>query len=57
VELSGGHYHVLARLKVAANTSDAVVATMYVKATRGGTEQTIASRDIRANEFNEAGKW
>ena len=57
MELSGGHYHVLARLKVAANTSDAVVATMYVKATRGGTEQTIASRDIRANEFNEAGKW
>ncbi|RLE79178.1 MAG: hypothetical protein DRJ51_08265, partial [Thermoprotei archaeon] len=57
MELSGGHYHVLARLKVAANTSSATVATMYVKATRGGTEQTIASRPIRADEFEEAGKW
>ena len=57
MELSGGHYHILARLKVSDNTPDAVVATMYVKALRNNVEQTLASRDIRAREFEEAGKW
>ena len=57
MELSGGHYHVMARLKVADNTSNAVVATLYVRAVRDGVEQVIASRSIKASEFEEAGKW
>jgi len=57
MELSGGHYHVLARLKVSDNAPDAVVATLYVRAVRNGVEQVVASRDIRASEFHEPGKW
>ena len=57
MDVAGGHYDVLYRLKVLDNSSSSTVATIKVTATRSGSTQTLASRNIAANEFNAADTW
>ena len=58
MDVTGGNYNVLYRLKVASNESSSTVAVLKALATRNGVADTvIAQREIRANEFNTSNEW
>ena len=57
MELPGGNYKVLYRLKVSNNSGTSPICKLYVKVTRGGTEQEIASMELRPYHFNAPDTW
>jgi len=57
LKLPGGTYNFSFRLKVADNTRPEVVAELEVRALRAGGEVVLASREVRATDFREAGVW
>ena len=57
MELPGGNYKVLFRLKVSDNTKSEPIAKLYVKATRAGSERELASFTLRPVHFSRAGAW
>jgi len=57
MELPGGNYHVLYRLKVSDNSGTEAICKLYVRAVRDGVEQTIASSELRPCDFHKAGAW
>jgi len=57
MELPGGNYKVLFRLKISDNTESEPIAKLYVKATRAGSEQELASFTLRPIHFSQAGAW
>ena len=57
MELSGGNYRVLFRLKVGANSGIKPLAKLYVKAIRAGVEQELASAILRPFHFSSANTW
>ena len=57
MELPGGNYRVLYRLKVSDNSGTSPLCKLYVRATRNGVEQEIASAELRPCDFHRAGVW
>jgi len=57
MELPGGNYKVLYRLKVSDNSGTSTICKLYVKATRGGAEREIASMELRPYHFNAPNTW
>jgi len=57
MELPGGNYRVLFRLKVSDNTKSEPIAKLYVKATRAGSEQELAHFTLRPTHFSRANAW
>ena len=57
MELPGGNYRVLFRLKVSDNTRSEPIAKLYVKATRAGSERELAHFILRPIHFSQAKTW
>ena len=57
MELPGGNYKVLFRLKVSDNTKSKPIAKLYVKATRAGSEQELAHFTLKPTHFSRANAW
>ena len=57
MELPGGNYHVLYRLKISDSSGTDAICKLYVRATRSGVDQEIASAELRPCDFHRAGAW
>jgi len=57
MELPGGNYRVLYRLKISDNSGAEAICKLYVRAVRDGIEQEIASAELRPCDFRKAGAW